>query len=105
MMKNLKVLLLALCIAGASSLAYAADDTATPQKTHPDAQKGDYLPPQPDVNGATDSNAKSATDSNTKPMSKHSKHKKGSTSKPAALEKGKSHTEPPESGGVEVQSK
>lgn len=101
MMKNLKALLLAVSITGASSLAYAATDTVEPQSTAPDStQTGDYLKTQPDENGAAATDAKTS-------VSKHkiSKHKKTSTSKPTNLEKGKTHTESPESGGVDVQPK
>ncbi len=57
---------------------------------------GNYLEPQPDENGANNTgNSNQTTDKKSK------KHKKGS--KLTNLEKGKSHPESPDSGGVEVK--
>jgi hypothetical protein len=58
---------------------------------------GNYLEPQPDENGANNTGNQNQT-----PDKKSKKHRKAA-SKPTNLEKGKSHTESPDEGGVVVK--
>jgi hypothetical protein len=79
-------------------------DSGPPAQTQkdnpPDSTKnGDYLEPQPDNNGATDSTT-STTEKN-KMVKKHKN--KDKSSKPTNMEKSKKVTEEPEEGGVELK--
>jgi hypothetical protein len=74
-------------------------DSGPPAQTQkdnpPDSTKsGDFLEPQPDNNGATDS-----TTEKNKMVKKH----KDKSSKPTNMEKSKKVTEEPEEGGVELK--
>ena len=98
-MKKTSTILVASMFAFSSTALMAADTPSNP----PPAQKqmnnvpdstssGNYLETQQDENGATKNNS-----------DKNSSNKKGT--KATNIEKGKSHNEKPDSGGVSVDSK
>jgi hypothetical protein len=106
-MKKIYALITATCFVFGYNFAIAEPADSGPpaqqqkNEVSPSTTHGDYLEPQPDENGAT---AK-GNNANSTDQKAHKAKKSKSNAKPANTEKGKSHTEEPESGGVEVQQK
>jgi len=102
-MNKQSILTLVAFFAFSTSVAMAAPvDNGPPaqqqKNSMPDSTShGDYIQTQPDENGAT-----TGGDSTQTPDKKSKKHQKKSP-KPSNMEKGKSHTESPDNGGVDVK--
>lgn len=98
-MNKISTLLIALILGSSSTALMAADTPSNAPPAHKEAHKapasdsqGNYLEAQPDENGATGTSANNANSTGKK------------NAKATNIERGKNHTDSPESGGAKVDS-